>query len=141
MDPRQLRRAVTPRTRAIQPVHIYGLPVDMGPVLASAREHGLRVDAENSYWGFAVVLGDRVRTDAAAVVQGLAERGVDSRPFFWPMHEQPVLRRMGMFAGESYPVAERIARRGLYLPSGPALTEVQIREVAAKLREVLAEIA
>ena len=42
--------------------------------------------------------------------------------FFWPMHEQPVFRKMGLFAGISCPVAERIARRGFYLPSGVALT-------------------
>jgi perosamine synthetase len=52
------------------------------------------------------------------------------------MHEQPALRRLGLFAGERYPVAERLARRGLYLPSGLALTDEQIERVAAAVREV-----
>ena len=52
------------------------------------------------------------------------------------MHEQPVLRRMGLFAQESYPVAERIARRGLYLPSGLNLTEADIVSVCQAVKRV-----
>jgi perosamine synthetase len=54
------------------------------------------------------------------------------------MHEQPVLRKMGLFNGESCPVAERIARRGFYLPSGVALTHKQVQEVCQALRRILA---
>ena len=43
MDWRQLDQVLTPRTRAIIPVHLYGHPVDMQPVLDFARAHGLRV--------------------------------------------------------------------------------------------------
>ena len=68
----------------------------------------------------------------------MAERGVGTRPFFWPMHEQKVLQDLGLFAGESHPVAENIARRGFYLPSGLALTDDQIRCVADNLRDMLA---
>ena len=53
------------------------------------------------------------------------------------MHEQPVFRRMGLFAGESHPVAERIARRGFYIPSGMALSGEQIERAAAAVREIL----
>src|SRR5712692_4928791 len=43
MDWRQLDQVLTPRTRALLPVHLYGHPVDMQPVLDFARLHGLRV--------------------------------------------------------------------------------------------------
>ncbi len=43
MDWRQLGSALTSRTRAIIPVHLYGHPVEMQPVLDFARSHGLRV--------------------------------------------------------------------------------------------------
>jgi perosamine synthetase len=76
--------------------------------------------------------------DAREAMQQLAKRGIGTRPFFWPMHEQPVFQKMGLFAGERYPVAERIARRGFYLPSGLALTDEQIERSAAALLEVLA---
>lgn len=53
------------------------------------------------------------------------------------MHEQPVFHKMGLFDNESYPVAERIARRGFYVPSGLALTAGQIEQVATSLKEIL----
>src|ERR1039457_5032122 len=43
MDWRQLAGVLTERTRAIMPVHLYGHPVEMQPVLDVARAHGLRV--------------------------------------------------------------------------------------------------
>jgi perosamine synthetase len=43
LDPRALERAITPRTSAVVPTHLYGLPCDMGSILAIARGHGLRV--------------------------------------------------------------------------------------------------
>ena len=43
MDPAGLEAAITPRTRAIMPVHLYGQTADMDPILAIARRHGLLV--------------------------------------------------------------------------------------------------
>jgi dTDP-4-amino-4,6-dideoxygalactose transaminase len=43
MDPAKLEAAITPRTKAIVPVHLYGQPADMDPILAIAEKHGLTV--------------------------------------------------------------------------------------------------
>jgi perosamine synthetase len=93
--------------------------------------------AENIYWVFGIVLDDHVPFDAAEAMRRLAARGVETRPFFWPMHAQPALRKMGLFADEAYPNAERLARRGFYLPSGLSLTEPQVDKVAATVRELM----
>jgi perosamine synthetase len=92
--------------------------------------------AENIYWVYGIVLKDEVPFDAKVAMQKLAEERIGTRPFFWCMHEQPVLQDMGLFAEESYPVAERLARRGFYLPSGMALTNTQIDRVASVLKEI-----
>ena len=54
LDPNDLLRRLTPRTKAIMPVHLGGVSVDMGPILAFAREHGLKVieDAAQSCGSF-----------------------------------------------------------------------------------------
>ena len=44
---------------------------------------------------------------------------------------------MGLFRGEKYPVAERIARQGLYLPSGMALSEGQLERVCEAVGQIL----
>jgi perosamine synthetase len=93
--------------------------------------------AENLYWVFAVVLDDRVPFDAREAIARLRANGIDARHFFWPMHEQPALRKLGHFAGERCPVAERIARRGLYLPSGIGTTRAEVDKSAAALQDVL----
>jgi len=93
--------------------------------------------AENIYWVYGMVLNDNVPFDAAGAMQRLGKLGIGTRPFFYPMHWQPVLKEMGLFAGEHYPVAERIAERGFYIPSGMALTVEQMDEVIARVREVL----
>lgn len=94
--------------------------------------------ADNINWVFGVVIDDSVEFDAIEAMSRLAKLGVGTRPFFWPMHEQPVFREMGLFTGETYPCAERIARRGFYLPSGLALTDEQMERVAGAMRKVFA---
>ncbi len=41
LDPRLLAGAITPRTKAVMPVHLYGQPFDAGPILATCQKHGL----------------------------------------------------------------------------------------------------
>lgn len=93
--------------------------------------------AENIYWIYGMVLDDDMAIDAAQAMKLLGDRGIGTRPFFWPMHEQPVFNKMGLFAGERYPVAERLARRGFYIPSGLALSDDQIGIVAQHVRDVV----
>jgi len=93
--------------------------------------------AENIYWVYGVVLKDDVPFDADEAMHRLADAGIGTRPFFWPMHEQPVLRRMGLFQDVSCPVAEQLARRGFYLPSGIALTRDQAETSAVAVIALL----
>lgn len=95
--------------------------------------------AENIYWVYGVVLKNSVPLDAEEAMERMRTKGIGTRPFFWPMHEQPVFRKVGLFRGVSCPVAERIARRGFYVPSGIALTRDQAEKVAEALRQVLSD--
>ena len=98
----------------------------------------IRTDyADNIYWVYALILKDEVPFDAEEAIRCLSQHLIGSRPFFWPMHEQPIFQKMRLFAGESCPVAERIARRGFYIPSGIALTDEQTQRVADVLRKVM----
>ncbi|NCA87962.1 MAG: DegT/DnrJ/EryC1/StrS family aminotransferase [Gammaproteobacteria bacterium] len=94
--------------------------------------------ADNIYWVYGLVLSDGHPLDAEGAMQRLGALGIGTRPFFYPMHRQPVLRDRGLFAADSHPVAERLYRRGFYLPSGLALTAAQMEAVAAAVRVALA---
>lgn len=93
--------------------------------------------AENIYWVYGVVLKDEVPFDGEEAMRQLKAKGIGTRPFFWPMHEQPVFRESGLFTGETFPVSERLARRGFYVPSGLALTSSQMEQVAEALFQVM----
>lgn len=90
--------------------------------------------AENIYWVYGLVLDDAIGFDAEEAMKRLTAKEIGTRPFFYPMHQQPVLKRMGLFDGEHYPVAERINKKGFYIPSGLALSDDQINSVAVAVR-------
>jgi perosamine synthetase len=94
--------------------------------------------ARGVYWMYGLVLREETGIDAEEFARRLESRGVETRPFFLGMHEQPVLRERGLFMDERYPVAERIARRGLYLPSSLGIEESHIDRICQAVRESLA---
>ncbi len=94
--------------------------------------------ARQVYWMYGLVLDENTGFTAEAFAAKLKQKGVETRPFFLGMHEQPVFHAMGLFQNERYPIAERIARQGLYLPSGLTITETQIEQVADAVKSVLA---
>jgi perosamine synthetase len=256
LDPDDARRKLTPRTRAIIPVHVYGHPADLDPLLALARAHGLQVVedaaeahgarykgrrvgglghvgafsfygnkiittgeggmvvtddpalaeraaflrdhamdprrryyhpeigfnyrmtniqaaigcaqmeqaetildrrktiaaayeaelagvsgltrppaepwAENVYWMYSVLVEPAFGRDRDAVREGLRARGVDSRPFFVPLHDLPPYRSAAPF-----PVASALAAKGINLPSGTGLRPDEVSLVCRTLRELL----
>ncbi|MCK6601558.1 MAG: DegT/DnrJ/EryC1/StrS family aminotransferase [Bacteroidetes bacterium] len=95
--------------------------------------------AENIYWVFGVILTGSAGMSAETAMRKLTEVKVGTRPFFYPMHLQPVFLKMGLFSGVKMPVAEKMAQKGFYLPSGLSLTEDQIRESAKRFLGILHE--
>ena len=252
LDPESARRRITPRTRAIIPVHLYGHPCDMDPLVALAREHDLWVveDAAEAhgaryrgrpvgslgdlacfsfygnkiittgeggmvvtanpewadraaflrdhamtktphyyhpevgynyrmtniqaaigcaqleevdlvlqrkraitaayrehlssipglslapeadwawsvFWMFSVLIEPSFGRSRDAVREGLRAAGIDSRPFFVPLHELPPYR-----SADSLPVASRLGATGVNLPSGAGLIEDQVALICRAL--------
>jgi len=93
--------------------------------------------AKQVYWMYGIVLDESTGTDAKVFAAKLRAKGIDTRPFFLGMHEQPVFHTRNLFLNEHYPVTERIAQQGLYLPSGLTLTEAQIKQVADVVKSLL----
>ena len=252
LDPESVRQLITPRTRAIIPVHLYGHPCDMDPIVALARRHGLRVVedaaeahgaryrgrpvgslgdlgcfsfygnkiittgeggmvvtanrewaeraaflrdhamvkaphyyhpeigfnyrmtnvqaaigcaqmeeiatvlerkraiaaaycaglcpipgltlapqadwAESVFWMYSVLVEPSFGKEREAVCEGLRAAGIDTRPFFVPLHELPPYRR-----ADPLPIASRLGATGINLPSGPALTSEQVEFICRSL--------
>ncbi|HEY4442357.1 MAG TPA: DegT/DnrJ/EryC1/StrS family aminotransferase, partial [Candidatus Elarobacter sp.] len=66
-------------------------------------------------------------------IGALAQRGVETRPAFYPMHVMPPYRE----ADGTYPVAERLGARGISLPTHALLTEDDVDYIVDALSDVL----
>jgi perosamine synthetase len=86
---------------------------------------------ESVCWMYSVLVEPAFGLDRDAVGAGLRARGIDSRPFFVPLHEMPPYRLEG-----SFPVATALSRQGINLPSGTALSAEEIATVCQALREL-----
>lgn len=85
---------------------------------------------------YGVVVEDNFGCSRDDLMAGLAERGVETRTFFIPMHEQPVFHQRDLFRNEHYPVASDLGKRGLYLPSSTGLSEADLAYVVDAVRDV-----
>ncbi len=90
--------------------------------------------AKNVFWMYGIVVEDAFGCSRDVLRQKLAEQGIETRTFFIPIHFQPIY--FERFRGQKFPVAEDLCKRGLYLPSGPALTEAEIHFISDTIRKI-----
>lgn len=94
-------------------------------------------NVKNVYWMYGIVLDKSTRYDAVSFAKALLKKGIDTRPFFYPMHAEPALIKLGLKMGKDYPVSKNLSKQGLYLPSGLSLTDSQIKEVVKAVKSLL----
>lgn len=93
--------------------------------------------ADNIYWVYGLVLKEKSGLNAEVVMKRMLEKGIGTRPFFFPMHNQPVFIKMSLFSKEEFPNSELLYEKGFYIPSGLAITKEQMEKVSEVLHEVL----
>jgi perosamine synthetase len=93
--------------------------------------------ARNVFWMYAIVVGDQFPLKRDELSTSLFEAGIESRTFFCPMNMQPFLRRQTGCRPVECPVAERLWKTGLYLPSTVTLSEAEISTVVDRIRALV----
>ncbi len=91
---------------------------------------------KNVYWMYSIVIEDEFGLTRDQLMGKLREKEIGTRSFFFPMHLQPCFINMELFDGESYPVAEELGEKGLYLPSSSGLTTEQKEYICNSIREI-----
>lgn len=90
--------------------------------------------AENNYWVFGIVINDEIGLTAEQARKKLLQDGIEARPFFYPMHNQPIFKKMGILDDEKRPISEFLYNRGFYIPSGLNLTDEQLEFISEKVK-------
>ena len=92
--------------------------------------------SKNIYWVYGLLLKKNSPIKLKNLMNKLRKCGVETRNFFWPLHQQPVLKKMGFFKNLKLPNSEYLARNGLYLPSGLSLTSYQQKFVINQVKKI-----
>ena len=100
---------------------------------------GLQLPAEldwafNVYWMYAIVVKLEFGLTRDQLTEALWADGIQTRTFFCPMNQQPVLKALSGFQDIPCPVADRLWETGMYLPSSCNLSEESIKQIADSIR-------
>lgn len=88
--------------------------------------------AESSYWMISILVNDEFPINRDDLRKILYEKGIDTRPFFYPMHYLPPYHE----DKGSYPVSEKLAENGINLPSYPGLTDEDISRICNEIHRI-----
>ena len=88
--------------------------------------------AKNVYWMYSILIGDAFGLSRDALMAHLKTRGIDSRPFFHPIHIMPPY-----VTGQSLPISELLSRQGINLPSSVTVTDHDIHRVVHAIQEAV----
>lgn len=94
----------------------------------------------NIYWVYGLLIKKNLRISAKTIINILKKKGIECRPFFYPMHLQPIYRKMKIFDNSRFSVSEMIARKGFYIPSGLGITIKEQNKVINTLVDVFKNI-
>ena len=92
--------------------------------------------ARNVYWMYAVLVEKNLGISRDEFMQKLREENIDTRTFFVPVNEQLLFRDNESYQSSSFPVSQELSEKGLYLPSGLALSEAQIIKVCDEIKKI-----
>ena len=94
--------------------------------------------AKNIYWVYGIIIKKKI--NLKKITDKLLKKGIETRPFFWPLNKQPILNKLGYFKNLKMPKAEYLADRGFYIPSGLSLTKIQQQHVVEVFKKVIQKI-
>ena len=92
--------------------------------------------SKNIYWVVGIVIKKNKMT-ALMLAKKLEKHGIKTRPFFWPMHEQYVFKKMKIFNSKKFPNSSYISRYGLYLPSYFQIKKRDINFISSAINNIL----
>lgn len=91
--------------------------------------------AKNIYWLYSILIQDDFGLKRDELAAELWKRRIETRPFFIPMHKQPIFKKMGLISGE-FPIADELFAKGICLPSSSSISKEEISFVSDTIKEI-----
>ena len=86
---------------------------------------------------FGIVIKNSNKKNTQKIQKKLLSMGIQTRDFFWPMNKQKIYKKMGLFKGQNFPVAEYLANNGFYIPSGLGLKKTEMVKICKCINKIL----
>ena len=92
--------------------------------------------SENIYWVVGILIKKKKNT-AQQICKKLKKCGIQTRPFFWPIHKQTFLKKINIRFKGYFPNSEYLSKYGFYLPSGIGLSHKKINFICRVLNQLI----
>ena len=92
--------------------------------------------SKNIYWVVGIVIKKK-KIKVKTIMKKLLSYGIQTRPFFWPMNEQKIFKRLKIFDNSKYPNSKYLSRHGFYLPSYLKLKNKEIDYICSVVNKII----
>ncbi len=92
--------------------------------------------SKNIYWVVGIVIKSKKMT-ALNLSKKLLKFGIETRPFFWPIHQQSIFKKLKLFKNQYYPNSSYLSKYGLYVPSYFLLKKKEINKISNIINKIL----
>jgi perosamine synthetase len=92
--------------------------------------------SKNIYWVVGIMI-KRKKILASKVIKKLNEYGIGARPFFWPMHNQKIFKKMKVFSKKKYPNSTYLGKYGFYIPSFLNIKNSQMNYIISIINKLI----
>ena len=92
--------------------------------------------SKNIYWVVGVLI-KRKKILASKVIRKLNDYGIGARPFFWPMHDQKIFKKMKVFSKKEYPNSSYLGKYGFYIPSFLKINNSQMNYIISIINKLI----
>ena len=91
---------------------------------------------KNIYWVVGILIKNK-KILASKIIKKLNKNGIGARPFFWPMSEQNIFKKMKIFKKNNYPNSKYLSKYGFYIPSYLKIKKTDMNYVISVLNNLV----